>query len=61
MKNLQQAQQVSNSKIEKKVKVDKSQLEMKKKEKLLSAGVYALIIIITIALMLILFNLFIKG
>lgn len=61
MKNLQQAQQVSNSKIEKKVKVDKSQLEMKKREKLLSAGVYALIIIITIALMLILFNLFIKG
>jgi len=61
MKNLQQAQQVSNSKREKNVKIDKSQLEMKKKEKLLSAGVYALIIIITIALMLILFNLFIKG
>jgi hypothetical protein len=61
MKNIHQANQVSSSKSDIKEKVDKSQLEMKKKEKLLSAGVYALIIIITVALMLILFNLIIKS
>ena len=61
MKNLQQAQRVSGSKSDKKEKIDKSQLEMQKKDRLLSAGVYALIIIVTIALMLILFILFING
>jgi hypothetical protein len=35
--------------------------KIQKKEKILSAGVYALIIIITVALMLILFNLFINS
>jgi hypothetical protein len=35
--------------------------EMQRKEKLLSTGVYILIIIITVALMLILFNLIIMG
>jgi len=59
MKNIHQSHQLSSSKNEKKAKVDKSQLEMQKKEKLLTAGVYGLIIIITIALMLILFNLLI--
>jgi len=58
MKNIHQ---VSSSKSDKKEKIDKSQLEMQKKDKLLSAGVYALIIIVTVALMLILFNLIIKS
>jgi len=57
MKNIHQAHQVSSSKSEKKENVDKSQSEMQKKEKLLAVGVYGLIIIITVALMLILFNL----
>ena len=57
MKNIHQIHQVSSSKSEEKEKVDKSQLEMQKKEKLLAAGVYGLLIIITVALMLILFNL----
>ena len=35
--------------------------KIQKKERILSAGVYALIIIITVALMLILFNLFINS
>ena len=59
MKNIHQTHQVSSSKSEEKEKVDKSQLEMQKKEKLLAAGVYGLLIIITVALMLILFNLLI--
>ena len=57
MKNIHQTHQVSSSKSTEKEKVDKSQLEMRKKEKLLAAGVYGLLIIITVALMLILFNL----
>ena len=61
MKNIHQAHQMSNSKSEKKEKFDRSKLEIQKKDKLLSAGVYTLIIIITIALMLILFTLFIKN
>jgi cytoskeletal protein RodZ len=61
MKNIHQVHQVSSSKSEKKEKVDKAQSEMQKKEKLLSVGVYALIIIMTVALMLILFNLIIKS
>jgi len=61
MKNIHQVHQVSSSKSDKKEKIDKSQLEMQKKDKLLSAGVYALIIIVTVALMLILFNLIIKS
>ena len=59
MKNIHQTNQVIISKSENKESVEKSQLEMQKKEKLLSAGVYTLIIIITVALMLILFNLLI--
>ena len=59
MKNIHQTHQVSSSKSKEKEKVDKSQLEMQKKEKLLAAGVYGLLIIITVALMLILFNLLI--
>jgi CHASE3 domain sensor protein len=61
MKQIQKTQPLSVSKIEKKEKNEKSTSEMQKKDKLLSAGVYALIIVVTIALMLILFNLFIKG
>jgi hypothetical protein len=57
MKHIQKMQPVSVSKSDKKEKNEKSTLEMQKKDKLLSAGVYALIIIVTIALMLILFNL----
>ena len=61
MKNLHQTHQMSNSESEKKENFDKSKLEIQRKDKLLAAGVYGLIIIITIALMLILFNLLIKG
>ena len=57
MKHIQKMQPISVSKSDKKEKNEKSTLEMQKKDKLLSAGVYALIIIVTIALMLILFNL----
>ena len=61
MKHIQKMQPISVSKSDKKEKNEKSTLEMQKKDKLLSAGVYALIIIVTIALMLILFNLIIKS
>jgi hypothetical protein len=57
MKHIQKMQPISVLKSDKKEKNEKSTLEMQKKDKLLSAGVYALIIIVTIALMLILFNL----
>ncbi len=61
MKHIQKMQPISVSKSDKKEKNEKSTSEMQKKDKLLSAGVYALIIIVTIALMLILFNLLIKS
>jgi len=57
MKHIQKMQPISVFKSDKKEKNEKSTLEMQKKDKLLTAGVYALIIIVTIALMLILFNL----
>jgi len=61
MKQIQKMAPLSVSKSIKKEKNEKSTLEMQKKDKMLSAGVYALIIIVTIALMLILFNLLIKS
>jgi hypothetical protein len=61
MKNIQQVQKLNDTKSEKKVKDEKSLSEIQKKDKLLAAGVYGLIIIITVALMLILFNLIIKS
>lgn len=61
MKQIPKMQTMSVSKSDKKEKNKKSTAEMQKKDKLLSAGVYGLIIIITIALMLILFNLLIKS
>jgi hypothetical protein len=61
MKHIQKMQPISVSKSDKREKNVKSTSEMQKKDKLLSAGVYALIIIVTIALMLILFNLLIKS
>ena len=59
MKNIHQMHQVNSSKREKKENDKNNLLEIQRKDKLLAAGVYGLIIIITIALMLILFNLLI--
>jgi len=61
MKHIQQVHKLNDTKSEKKGIDEKSLSEIKKKDKLLAAGVYSLIIIITVALMLILFNLIIKS
>lgn len=60
MKHLQKAQPLNASKLDKKAPYENSLLQIKKKEKLLSIGIYALIIIITIAVMLIVFNVLLK-
>lgn len=59
MKHIQQVRKLNDTKSEKKENDDRNLIEIQKKDKLLAAGVYGLIIIITIALMLILFNLLI--
>ena len=59
MKNIQQVRKLNDTKSEKKENDERNLIEIQKKDKLLAAGVYGLIIIITIALMLILFNLLI--
>ena len=59
MKHIQQVRKLNDTKSEKKENDEKNLIEIQKKDKLLAAGVYGLIIIITIALMLILFNLLI--
>ena len=59
MKHIQQVRKLNDTKSEKKENDEKNLLEIQKKDKLLAVGVYGLIIIITIALMLILFNLLI--
>jgi hypothetical protein len=60
MKNILKNQLSSTSKSDKKaIREGDGISSIQKKEKLLSVGVYALIIIITVALMLIIFNLLI--
>ena len=59
MKHIQQVRKLNDTKSEKKENDERNLIEIQKKDKLLAAGVYGLIIIITIALMLILFNLLI--
>jgi hypothetical protein len=61
MKQIQKTQPLNISTIDKKEESENSLLEKQKKEKMLTIGVYSLIIIITVALMLILFNLIIKS
>jgi len=59
MKNSQKTQPLNVSKDPKKTKEEYFS-DIQKKEKMLSIGIYSLIIIITIALMLILLNVIIK-
>lgn len=60
MKHLPKVQPLNISKLDQKPPGENSLLQIKKKEKLLSIGIYALIIIITVAVMLILFNVLLK-
>lgn len=56
MKNVSKTHQLNDSKTTKKQGKANSSSEIQKKEKFFSIGIYILIMIITIALMLILFN-----
>jgi t-SNARE complex subunit (syntaxin) len=56
MKNVSKTHQLTNSKTAKNESKADSSSEIQRKEKFFSIGIYLLIIIITIALMLILFN-----
>jgi len=61
MKQIQKMQPISVSKIDKKGESEKRISENQKKEKMLTIGVYSLIIVMTVVMMLIIFILFIKG
>jgi len=56
MKNVSKTHQLNDSKITKKESKADSSSEIQRKEKFFSIGIYILIMIITIAMMLILFN-----
>jgi len=57
MRPTPKAEQIPDSKTDPKEKISNPLLESKKKEKLVSIGIYVLIIVVTVALMLILINL----
>ena len=56
MKNVSKTHQLTNSKTAKKESKADSSSKIQRKEKFFSIGIYILIMIITVALMLILFN-----
>lgn len=60
MKHLKKAQKAEALKDDKKMFDEKNISQIQKQEKMFTMGIYALIIIITIALMLILFNVLLK-
>lgn len=60
MKNIYKVQRLNSSQTIKDKSGDEYLTQIKKQEKFLSIGIYALIIIITVALMLILFNVVLK-
>lgn len=60
MKHFNKSQKAGVEKNEKKMFDEKHITQIQKQEKMFSIGIYALVIIITIALMLILFNVLLK-
>jgi hypothetical protein len=56
MKNVSKTHQLTNSKTAKKESKADSSSKIQRKERFISIGIYLLIMIITVALMLILFN-----